>query len=120
MNLSGAEKGGGLARGVETGTGETETGLETVTGTGGLGQETGQETGDAGGPGAEKLRQYIPPPYKGNSFIVFFFQCLKQPARYFQETSVSMSLTTGHHESFFCNCHLCQAIKLPTAIKSLI
>ena len=62
MNLSGAEKGGGLARGVETGTGETETGLETVTGAGGQGPETGQETGDAGGPGAEKICDSISHP----------------------------------------------------------
>ena len=83
MNLSGAEKGGVPARGVETGTGETETGLETVTGAGGLGQETGQETGDAGGPGAKKLRQYIPPPYKGNSFIVLFFSMFETTSQIF-------------------------------------
>ena len=72
-NLSGAEKGGVPARGVETGTGETETGLETVTGAGGLGQETGQETGDAGGPGAKKIVTVYPTPVQRKFFHRFLF-----------------------------------------------
>merc|ERR1719357_925390 len=96
----GAEKGGVLARGVETGTGEAGTGLETVTGAGGLGQETGQEIEDAGGPGAKKNCDSISHPRTKKILSSFsFFQCLKQPSRYFQESSDSMSLTTRHHDN---------------------
>ena len=83
MNLSGAEKGGGLARGVETGTGETETGLETVTGAGGLGQETGQETGDAGGPGAEKIATVYPTPVQRKFFHRSLFSMFETTSQIF-------------------------------------
>ena len=83
-NLSGAEKGGGLARGVETGTGETETGLETGTGAGGLGQETGQEIGDAGGPGAKKIVTVVyPTPVQRKFFHRFLFSMFETTIQIF-------------------------------------